>query len=292
MNYTDLQDRLSNLGLTKREAKVYLALINNNGGSAASLQRMVGIHRTKIYEVLKSLSYKGLCSEKRIDNLINYEAVSPKIALSQFITAIKDNLSDAERLSEELQAIYSKGEKQTEPFEYLEVIHGNETIHHKYISLLKSTDKELLSFTRPPFATNSPDMDKEQFDEFYAFRERGGKSRWIRELGANPDRYEIEISEIADKKGEEFRISDKLPVKMMIFDREILLLADEGKLAREGELSMSIIKQQTMVNGYVALFDFFWSQSITFKEWKKQNPQFFTELDNKASNTGMNRRKR
>jgi len=268
MNYTDLQNRLSNLGLTEREAKVYLALLNNSGATAASLQKMAGIHRTKIYEVLKSLSYKGLCSEKRVDNLISYEAISPKIALSQFTISIEERVKDAHRLSDELQTIYSQGEKQTEPFEYIEIIHGNDNIHHRYISLLKSTKNELISFTRPPFATNTPKEDQEQFDEFYAFRSRGGKSRWIREFGPNPDAYEIEISEIAASKGEEFRISEKLPLKMMIFDREILLLADEGKLAREGELSMSIIKQQTMVNGYVALFEFFWTQSITFEEWK------------------------
>ncbi len=265
-----MQNRLTNLGLTKREAKVYLALINNNGTTAASLQKMAGIHRTKIYEILKSLSYKGLCSEKRVDNLISYEAVSPRIALSQFITNIENRLEDARLLADELQKTYSTSDEQTEPFEYIEIIHGNDNIHHKYISLLKSTKKELLSFTRPPYASATKEMDKEQFDEFYAFRERGGKSRWVREMTSNPDPHELEVCEIAANKGEEFRISDKLPLKMMIFDREILLLADEGKLAREGELSMSIIKQQTMVEGYVALFYFFWTQAIEYDEWKRK----------------------
>ena len=58
---------------------------------------------------------------------------------------------------------------------------------------------------------------------------------------------------------------------MMIFDRHTLLLADQERLSSVSEFTMSIIQQETTVNGYISLFEFFWEQSIGFEEWKVKN---------------------
>ena len=147
---------------------------------------------------------------------------------------------------------------------------------------MRNTQKELLSFTRPPYSTYTKAMDKEQFDEFYAFRERGGKSRWIRELTISSPLRELELCEIAASRNETFRVSSKLPLKMMIFDREILLIANESQLARRGELTMSIIRQSTMLEGYIALFEFFWDQSLEYIVWKQRNRHLLKQAEDSS----------
>ena len=257
--------------MSERQAKVYFALLQNGEGGPSELQRASGIPLSKISETVNYLLSNGYIRARKVGRKRFYEVIDPEVTMKSNIAKLDSKISTLTELTKDLAEVYQQRGQAKEPFEYIEIIHGNDNIHHKYLSLLKSTKEELLSFTRPPFSTYTTEMDQAQTDVFYAFRERGGKSRWIKELSSNPDPLDLKLCEIAAGKGEQFLISDKLPLKMMIFDKEILLLADEGKLA-EGELSMSIIKQETMVNGYVALFDFFWSQSITFEEWKKKHP--------------------
>ncbi|MBC8490980.1 MAG: hypothetical protein H8D42_00275, partial [Candidatus Marinimicrobia bacterium] len=230
-------------------------------------QKMVGIHRTKIYEILKSLSYKGLCSEKRIDNLINYEAVSPNSALAKFIKSMEERLADAKKLSDELQIIYSKSEKHTEPFEYIEIIYGNENIHNKYLKLLKFHDFELLNFTRPPFASATKKMYIEQEHPFLDFLKRGGKSRSVYEVNENSEPRMFKNVQSSTESDDVFRIAPKLPLKMFIFDRKTLLIADQSTLTNGSELSMTVIKQKTTVDGYIALFEFIWEQATEYEDW-------------------------
>jgi sugar-specific transcriptional regulator TrmB len=272
MTSKDLHNRLSSLGLTKREAKVYLALITNGVNTAASLQNSVGIPRTKIYEILKSLSYKGLCSERRTDKVIRYDAVSPQIALSQFTASIQERLTDAHKLTEELQILYSESEKQIEPFEYIEIIHGNINVHRKYLDLIKSAESEILAFVRPPFAFTTEEMQHEQEDEYLRCRRKGIKIRHIFEHNEDSPDMIIDRINYDVKNNSNFRIQTNLPLKMIVFDRTTLFIVDEDLSSAESELTVSIIKQEATVKGYVTLFDFIWNQSMKYDEWiKTQN---------------------
>jgi hypothetical protein len=61
-----------------------------------------------------------------------------------------------------------------------------------------------------------------------------------------------------------------LPLKMLVFDNNTLLIADAAPLNISNELRVVLIKQQTIINAFVELFKFFWQQSIDIKVWKAQ----------------------
>ena len=58
---------------------------------------------------------------------------------------------------------------------------------------------------------------------------------------------------------------------MYLFDREKLLLPQRSALTNGGELTMTIVKQNTMVGGYITLFEFFWEHAIKYHDWIKEN---------------------
>ena len=95
---------------------------------------------------------------------------------------------------------------------------------------------------------------------------RGGIVRWIYELHLPQDNWILPDLKPRKKKGEHIRIAKSLPMKMMIFDRELLLLADEEPSSTCGDLAMSIIKQNTIVNAFQSLFEFFWEQAVGFDQ--------------------------
>ncbi len=63
------------------------------------------------------------------------------------------------------------------------------------------------------------------------------------------------------KVGEECRISKGLPMKMFIFDRKMLLLAEASHKNTDDVMKMVLITQSVMVNAFIELFEFFWMQA-------------------------------
>jgi sugar-specific transcriptional regulator TrmB len=65
---------LEELGLSKNETKVYLALLELGLSSLKDITSKSGVHRTNVYDSLKRLVKKGLVSHVTKDNKTAYEA--------------------------------------------------------------------------------------------------------------------------------------------------------------------------------------------------------------------------
>ncbi|MCX6717482.1 MAG: hypothetical protein NTU76_02310 [Candidatus Taylorbacteria bacterium] len=68
---------LKEIGLSEKEAEVYLALLRGDSFSILEISKKTKINRTTIYPVIKSLSEKGLVSETTTNTKVNYQAESP-----------------------------------------------------------------------------------------------------------------------------------------------------------------------------------------------------------------------
>lgn len=58
--------KLLDLGLTEREAKLYLTLLEKKTFTALELQQIAKIPRTKIYEVLQKMMDRGICTQRSL----------------------------------------------------------------------------------------------------------------------------------------------------------------------------------------------------------------------------------
>jgi HTH-type transcriptional regulator, sugar sensing transcriptional regulator len=68
---------LKEIGLSEKEAEVYLALLQGDSFSILEIAKKTKINRTTIYPVIKSLSEKGLVSETTTNTKTHYQAESP-----------------------------------------------------------------------------------------------------------------------------------------------------------------------------------------------------------------------
>lgn len=73
-----LEKFLEEIGLSDKEAKVYLALIGVDDDSVLGLARKTSINRTTIYPVLQSLISRGLVSETQKGVKTHYRAEPPE----------------------------------------------------------------------------------------------------------------------------------------------------------------------------------------------------------------------
>lgn len=79
---------LRNLGLSEREGRIYLALLEHGSTTIAGIARSSGLHRPIIYRVLPALQERGLVSVSPKGKQRRYVAESP-----EKLKALVDNLS-------------------------------------------------------------------------------------------------------------------------------------------------------------------------------------------------------
>ncbi len=263
----EMLNGLINLGMNERSAKVYIALLQIKDVSVPELHKLTGIKQNKLYEVINSLIRDGYCSEKKNGNKRFFNAVNPETCINSTLTKIEQNLKSGYELKDSLIDLFNSIENTKEPFEYIEIIHGSDNLHNIYLDIMNSSKLELFSLCRPPFAGTTIKKQKAQFTAYSAFLQKGGKGRTIYEV--NEDSPSIVFRILKDKTLEdgEFRIASKLPLKMNIFDKKMVMIADKSTLAGENELSMTVIKQKTTVDGYYALMEFLWEQSENYETW-------------------------
>jgi sugar-specific transcriptional regulator TrmB len=94
---------LQQLGLSKNEAEIYQALLEDGGSSVTIISKATGINRRNIYDVLNRLMEKGLVFEILKKGETIYNAVSPK-KLTEFIDEEKRALAS---IMPNLQKLYT-----------------------------------------------------------------------------------------------------------------------------------------------------------------------------------------
>lgn len=141
---------LEELGLSDKEAQVYLSLLKVDNDSVLDLSKRTKINRTTIYPVLESLSKKGLVSEVQIDKKVRFHAEPPE-RLETYVERQKVNLDEhSKRLKDIIPQLKSEqregGEKPV--IKYFE---GKEGILHVNQEFAKSAknDKEIMYMIYP-----------------------------------------------------------------------------------------------------------------------------------------------
>lgn len=77
----DIGDVLRSVGLSKNEAKTYLALLELGPSLMGHICGKTKIHRRNVYDSIEMLKDKGLVSSTIVNNRNVFEAINPKIIL-------------------------------------------------------------------------------------------------------------------------------------------------------------------------------------------------------------------
>src|SRR3989344_2832391 len=73
-----LEKYLQDLGLSDKEALIYLALLHVDSTTALDLSKKTKINRSTVYVVIDSLSKKGLVSETTVGKKTQFQAEPPE----------------------------------------------------------------------------------------------------------------------------------------------------------------------------------------------------------------------
>ncbi|MFH1440118.1 MAG: helix-turn-helix domain-containing protein [Candidatus Woesearchaeota archaeon] len=101
MTLINTEKTLENIGLTKNEIKIYLALLELGSTKTGALIKKTEIHTSKVYDGLERLANKGLVSHVVIANTKHYKAVSPDRILD-FLEDKKEKINEQEKQIKEI----------------------------------------------------------------------------------------------------------------------------------------------------------------------------------------------
>jgi len=255
--------KLVEVGLLPREARVYLALLNKNSFTATEIAKVSGIPRQKIYEILDNIIKKGICIEKA-GKIKRYKAVEPESVFSGLIEQYREKEKRALVLSNNLSALYEKNRERIDPLDYIEILKDKGQIRAKWFTLQKNANKEIMGFTKAPYtAPFIDDMNK----EIDALKMKVN----IRSIYEYKDVIKegfVNVISLWISAGEEARIVEELPMKMIIIDEKITMLALNDPISLKPSITTIIINHPSFAKAQKYVFESIWEKAIPFEEFK------------------------
>jgi HTH-type transcriptional regulator, sugar sensing transcriptional regulator len=263
MDDVALVGQLTRLGLTSYEAKAYISLIKRDSYTAAQVARQAALPRQRIYDVLGTLVQKGL-AVARPGNVVKYAATPPEIAINMLIQAHRQQLLEMEQgarlMVETLKPAYEAGQAHTDPLEYIEVLRDRRAINERFAELQASVKREILVFTKPPYAT----PPQENVEGLAVTRTHEARS--VYEFGVFDDQAVSEGVRRFIDAGEDARFVPELPLKLVIIDETIVMFGMEDPVAGSADLTIVVVEHSSLARVLKTAFDAIWNSGLTFDQ--------------------------
>jgi sugar-specific transcriptional regulator TrmB len=272
---------LQELGFKDYESRVFLVLIKGALLSATEIAKEAKIHRTAVYDILKSFAEKGYCNEIETNTILKYEIIDPKVILSKiendYRKRTQDNIKMLNETFKELEPLYKSDNRIPDSTVNIELIRGfNAHREAKFIELFKKAKKEILFMIR-----FDGQVSEESNDITINFIKKGGKIKSIYEDNLNfrvvkdKTRTEatfddfINICEMFESTGEDVRISTAELPNITIFDREVVFINIKDKTIPRHNKADIIIRNEDFAKRMMDLFEYYWNQAYTIREYKE-----------------------
>lgn len=254
-------ERLVRLGLTTYEARAYVTLVRRDSFTAAQIARTAGLPRQRIYDVLASLVEKGLASA-RPGTVVKYAALAPDLAVERLVTGRRQAMTALERDANDvigrLGPEFQAGQAHSDPLEYIEVLRDRGAINERFVELQGSVKREILVFTKPPYAT----PPQENVEGIKVARSHVARS--VYELDVlDDDAMARGIKRFIDA-GEEARFVEHVPLKLVIIDEATVLFGMQDPMAGSEDLTIMVVEHPALAQTLKLAFNRVWDRGLEF----------------------------
>jgi sugar-specific transcriptional regulator TrmB len=263
--------------------------------TASETAKLSGVPRQNTYKALEKLLFKGLIVSLP-GEVKRYAAAEPKLfkekAISEFKKSMESELAELEarrreiiessktfednanNVAAKLETLYKQNRDNGDPLDYIEVLKNPLQIHHKFIQLCSEAKTEIMGFVRPPFTTigGSPkealELKKRQGDTHGSVLKKKVIERSIWEIEAVRNEI-IPYFEKLDMRivpGRN-RVTSKLPIKMAVFDRKLVLYNFEDQVAGNQSITSMVTQHSALANAFIELFEFHWEKAEPLEDF-------------------------
>jgi len=242
------------LGLSAEESLAYRELVAVPSTTPAELASRVGVKRTAALRLLSALEQKGLAARSGEDTT-RFVASRPSVALGAMLVERQNEVRLAELELGSLDEIYRAAAADRAAADVVDVVEGKAGIRRRFEQLQLAANDEVMTFITAPTAVISA-AEHTVEDEAVA---RGVRYRLLFEramLDDEPGTYDQIAGAVA--AGEQIRVTDSLPLKLLIVDHE-LALVPIGSLESPAEGAL-LVRKSGLLDALEALFEAEWSR--------------------------------
>ncbi|WP_027342656.1 LuxR C-terminal-related transcriptional regulator [Hamadaea tsunoensis] len=241
---------LSALGLSADEERLYRFLVARPGPVPAAQLALPDLPAAAVPVLLGSLTERGLV----IFQDGEYAMAPPAVALGALLRRRRDDLRSAEL---ELVALAEEHRLATlgrTAGDVIEVISGADAVRHRFAQIQHAAREEIRSMV-VPYATVVPPGENEAEPVTMA---RGVRYRVIidREFLEMPSAHAILTQAL--EEGEDVRVVDRVPIKMIIADRQLgMLPLTDGRTTAPASV---LVHASGILDALIALYDEVWER--------------------------------
>jgi len=239
---------LRDLGLTEKEAKVYLAATELGSSQVSAIGHKAQINRVTTYDILEKLKKRGLVSFYSKEKIKYFSPINPENLLEEFESRtqnLRSALPKFKRLT---------GELNHPRIRYFEGIEGIKAI---YANTLKSKTEILNYANSEEIRAKYPEYDKEYVAK------RAKKKIYLRCLSPQDEQTQA----IQVKDTECFRELRIIPADNFPFTNEISIYDDKvAIISFKDELIGMIIESSEIANSQRAIFEMCWQYAKTLSQ--------------------------
>jgi len=253
-------ETLTKLGLTRYQAKVYIALIQRPVFTASELAEVANIPRARVYDTLESLIALGLCSELP-GTLRRFVATHPREAVEALLREQERRAEEARELAEELTPLFEESRGEQDPLDYIAVLRDIAQINQRLARFQSEARQIILMFNKPPYSTPIAENDAG-----LAALGRGVRMRSLYERSALDDAdFAAGIMRFV-AAGEEARFVDQLPLKLAIFDEARVILPLQDPIPGRFSLTTLVIHHPSLARTLSLAFEVLWETARPYHE--------------------------
>ena len=250
-----LVQHLSEVGLSRNEARLYLAAYGRQPLRVAELAELAEVPRPKAYDGLRQLVDKGLVSEQP-GRVARFEAVNPMLVVQrlrrQGVLDRADRAEETSRLVADLFARYYDAPPGDDPFDYVELIRNSETAWARRDAITGGAEKEVVQARKLPPPGVAPRAGYE-----VGVRE-GVRYRALYEGGFLAHaRFRAKLAE-REQRGEEIRFVPEVAVPMCVVDRRKCLLSLNQTGVVNGQGSWLVLEHPALASMLTDAFEVVW----------------------------------
>lgn len=238
----ELIKTLQKAGLTNKEAKVYLAVLELGETTINRAAKKSKVKRSTVYLLVESLKEKGLVSAIKRNKKLFFCAEDPRVLEKQ----IEEKKKAVGEAMPELLSIMNLIDKKPS-IRYFE---GSEGIKNVYLDTLDYSDQEILAW----FSESFLKFDADFFYKKY-IPARIKNKIWLRAILPDSE----EMRELQKSNSQNFRKTKLIPKEKFDIKIEISLYGKNkiGIMSYEEEIGM-IIESQKIFEALKCIFEIMW----------------------------------
>ncbi|MEV6012242.1 helix-turn-helix domain-containing protein [Streptomyces sp. NPDC051976] len=242
---------LDALGIPETAESLYRELLARPATSPAELAAAAGRDVSAVRRELRLLETHGLVA-RNPGRPVRFRALPPDLAVEVLALQRHRQIDQARMAAADLTRLWLAANREQQPA--VELVRGGETNVQRFLQCQRASQDEVLTLDMPPYVSEGVARQTEVQLELMA---RGVRYRTVYDCAALADPEQLALARLLAQHGEQARVYDGLPLKLLVTDRStalvpITLSEDRQSLA---------LTRSPLLDALLALFEFLWERA-------------------------------